>query len=191
MDDQTLIVRRPGRAPAQIELRQGDITRVGVDAIVNAANSALAGGGGVDGAIHQAAGPELMAELRRRYSSCPTGGAVVTGSGRLAEHGVRWVIHAVGPIWRGGDHGERELLVSAYQAALRLADEAGARTVAFPAISCGVYAYPLELGSKVALEAVRDGLLDARTVDRCLFVLYGWETLAAFSSARHAILAGG
>jgi O-acetyl-ADP-ribose deacetylase (regulator of RNase III) len=183
MDDQTLIVRRPGRAPAQIELRQGDITRVSVDAIVNAANSALAGGGGVDGAIHRAAGPELMTELRRRYSSCPTGGAVITGSGRLAEHGVRWVIHAVGPIWRGGGHGERDLLVSAYRTALRLADEAGARTVAFPAISCGVYAYPLSQGSKVALEAVRDGLMDARTVDQCIFVLYGRETHDAFAAA--------
>lgn len=165
---------------ASIELLSGDITTVRVDAIVNAANAELAGGGGVDGAIHRAAGPELMTELRSRYRSCPTGSAVITGSGRLAEHGVGWVVHAVGPIWRGGGHGEEDLLRSAYQTALRLADEAGAASVAFPAISAGIYGYPLERAAAVALEAVRDGLDRARTTERAVFVLFGVHALEAF-----------
>ena len=182
MERPTLIVKRPG-PPATIELERGDITLMRVDALVNAANSALAGGGGVDGAIHRAAGPELMAELHRRYTRCPAGSAVITGSAGLAGNGVKWVIHAVGPIWRGGNHDEEGQLVSAYRTALRLAHESGARSIAFPAISCGVYAYPLELGSRVALEAVRDGLADARSIERCVFVLYGWDTFQAFANA--------
>jgi O-acetyl-ADP-ribose deacetylase (regulator of RNase III) len=177
-----LVVQRLG-LPAFIELERGDITQVQVDAIVNAANSGLAGGGGVDGAIHRAAGPQLMAELRARYTRCPPGSAVITGSAGLARNGVKHVIHAVGPIWRGGSHDEESLLRSAYRTSISLAHEAGARSVAFPAISCGVYAYPLELGSKVALEAVREELADARSIERCLFVLYGWDTYQAFADA--------
>jgi O-acetyl-ADP-ribose deacetylase (regulator of RNase III) len=144
-----------------IELRQGDITTVPADAIVNAANSALAGGGGVDGAIHRAGGPTLMAELRDRYGPdrhCPTGSAVHTGAGNLP---ARWVIHAVGPIWRGGTLGEPELLASAYRTSLRLASELDARTVTFPAISCGVYGYPLDQAASIAVGTVRDWLAGA------------------------------
>ena len=179
---------RPGHAPATIELAKGDITTTEVDSIVNAANSALAGGGGVDGAIHRAAGPELMAELRARYRGCPTGGAVITSSGRLAGHGVQHVIHAVGPVWRGGGADEERLLRSAYLTSLRLAGEAGARSIAFPAISCGIYGYPLDRGARVALDAVRDGLEATPSVDRAVFVLFSDDTFAAFADAM-AILA--
>lgn len=178
-----LHVDRPGRTPALVDLTRGDITAIRADAIVNAANEALAGGGGVDGAIHRAAGRELMAELRARYRGCPTGGAVVTGSGRLAEGGVKWVVHAVGPVWRGGSRGEEGLLRSAYLAALRLADDAGATTVALPAISCGVYGYPLREGAAVALRAARDGLAHAGHLERATFVLYSEDTYAAFATA--------
>jgi O-acetyl-ADP-ribose deacetylase (regulator of RNase III) len=176
-------VDRPGRTPALIGLELGDITTVRADAIVNAANAALAGGGGVDGAIHRTAGPELMAELRSRYDGCPTGSAVITGSGRLAQRGVKWVVHAVGPVWFGGRRHEEERLRSAYLAALRLADEAGATSVALPAISCGIYGYPLREGSAVALRAVRDGLAEALVLGRATFVLYSDETYAAFAAA--------
>ena len=178
-----LWVDRPGRTPALIGLELGDITTVRADAIVNAANAALAGGGGVDGAIHRAAGPELMAELRSRYDGCPTGSAVITGSGRLAQRGVKWVVHAVGPVWFGGRRHEEERLRSAYLAALRLADEAGAASVALPAISCGIYGYPLREGSAVALRAVRDGLAEALHLERATFVLYSDDTYAAFAAA--------
>jgi O-acetyl-ADP-ribose deacetylase (regulator of RNase III) len=183
-------VERPGRTPALIGLELGDITTVRADSIVNAANAALAGGGGVDGAIHRAAGPELMAELRSRYRGCPTGSAVITGSGRLAQRGVKWVVHAVGPVWSGGHRGEEEHLRSAYLAALGLADEAGSTSVALPAISCGVYGYPLREGSAVALRAVRDGLAEARHLERATFVLYSDDTYVAFATAL-ADLAGG
>ena len=119
-----------------IRLQLGDITVENVDAIVNAANSRLAGGGGVDGAIHRAGGPAIMAETREKFpDGCPTGSAVVTGAGDLQ---ARWVVHAVGPIWRGGGEGEEELLRSAYRTALERATEVGARRIAFPAISAGV-----------------------------------------------------
>jgi O-acetyl-ADP-ribose deacetylase (regulator of RNase III) len=176
-------VGRATGAPAWIELQAGDITKIRADAIVNAANEYLAGGGGVDGAIHRAAGPDLMAELRSRYRGCPTGSAVITGSGRLAEHGVQWVVHAVGPIWRGGSQDEKELLASAYRTALHLADHAGARTVAFPAISAGIYGYPLDEAAAVALSSIRDGLAGAHTTDRAIFVLFGADPLAAFERA--------
>ena len=147
----------PGRVLALV---QGDITRIATDAIVNAANSALAGGGGVDGAIHRAGGPAIMAELRARYGGvgCPTGSAVITGAGDLP---ARWVIHAVGPVWRGGGAGEADLLASAYLTALRLADEADARSVTLPAISCGVYGYPLDTAARVAISAVAGHLAEA------------------------------
>ncbi len=178
-----LTIQRPDGERASLRLVQGDITRIAVDAIVNAANSALAGGGGVDGAIHRAAGPELMAELRSRYGGCPTGSAVITGPGRLADHGVRWVIHAVGPVWRGGGADEPALLESAYRTSLRLADEAGAASVAFPAISCGVYGYPLPQGADVAIRTVRDGLAGTHSVREAVFVLFSGDTYAAFRRA--------
>ncbi len=127
-------------------VKRGDITEERVDAIVNAANAALAGGGGVDGAVHRAAGPEL-AEALRAFGGCPTGSAVVTPGFRLP---ARWVIHAVGPVWRGGRHGEARLLAAAYASALDRAREVGAETVAFSALSTGVYGYPLEQAAAVS-----------------------------------------
>ena len=136
-----------------IEIRRADITTLRVDAIVNAANAALRGGGGVDGAIHRAAGPELLKECRR-YPGCPTGQAVLTGGYRLP---ARYVIHAVGPVWSGGGEGESGLLASAYRNAFRLALERGdVRTIAFPAISTGAYGYPKSEAASIALRAFLD-----------------------------------
>jgi O-acetyl-ADP-ribose deacetylase (regulator of RNase III) len=154
-----------------IELARGDITTQRVEMIANAANAALAGGGGVDGAIHAAAGPEVMRELRGAYpSGTPTGTAVITGAGALP---ARWIAHAVGPIWRGGDRGEAEQLASAYRSVLALADEHGARTLAFPAISLGIYGYPAADGARVALRTVRDHLAGATGIELVRFVLRG------------------
>lgn len=178
---------RPDGSLAVLDLVQGDITRFAADAIVNAANSALAGGSGVDGAIHRAAGPALMAELRERYHGCPTGSAVATGPGRLADHGVRLVIHAVGPIWRGGGYDEPALLAGAYRASLTLAEAAGARSIAFPAISCGVYGYPLDEGARVALSTVRDHLAAGGGLERATFVLFSADTFEAFEEALGAL----
>jgi O-acetyl-ADP-ribose deacetylase len=129
----------------------GDLTAQEVDAIVNAANSSLLGGGGVDGAIHRAGGPEILAESRE-LGGCETGDAKATTGGRLP---ARWVVHAVGPVWRGGEQGEAELLASAHRRALEVAADLGARTIAFPAISCGLYGYPPELAAPTAVGAVR------------------------------------
>ncbi len=168
----------------RVRLQAGDITQVSVDAVVNAANSALAGGGGVDGAIHAAAGPTVMTELQRRYDGCPTGSAVITDAGELP---ARWIIHAVGPVWRGGDQDEPQLLASAYASSLDRADEAGARSVAFAAISCGVYGYPLDAAADVALTSVRTWLSTHRgsTVEDIVFVLRGTTVMAAFRGALH------
>jgi O-acetyl-ADP-ribose deacetylase len=130
----------------------GDLTEQRVDAIVNAANESLLGGGGVDGAIHRAGGPEILAESRL-LGGCETGDAKATTAGRLP---ARWVVHAVGPVWRGGGAGEAELLASAHRRALEVARDLGARTVALPAISCGVYGYPPELAAPVAVGAARE-----------------------------------
>ncbi|MFN2462351.1 MAG: O-acetyl-ADP-ribose deacetylase [Candidatus Dormibacteria bacterium] len=146
-------------ASVQVRVVRADITELDVDAIVNAANSGLAGGGGVDGAIHRAGGPEILEETRRRFpEGCPTGQAVTTAAGRLK---ARWVIHAVGPIWRGGASGEDELLASAWRHALEEAIRHGARSVAFPSISTGVYGFPVDRASGLAIAEVR-GVL-ART----------------------------
>lgn len=168
-----------------IELWRGDITKLEVDAIANAANAALAGGGGVDGAIHRAAGPELMRELRARYpDGCPTGSAVITGAGRLR---AKYVIHAVGPIWHGGDRNEDALLAAAYRAVLDLAQQHGARTVAFPSISTGVYGFPVERAAPLALGAARAYAAEhPAAFDRLTWALFDERTLQAFRQALDA-----
>ena len=158
-----------------IEFVVGDLTEQAVDAIVNAANESLLGGGGVDGAIHRAGGPELLAESSR-LGGCPTGDAKATQAGRLP---ARWVIHAVGPVWHGGGAGEPELLASAHRRALEVAREVGAATVAFPAISCGIYGYPPELAAPVAIGAAREAEDDFELI-RFVFLDHALrETFAA------------
>jgi len=171
----------------RLRLVQGDITTVAADAIVNAANSSLRGGGGVDGAIHRAGGPSVMSDLDRRYGPgryCATGSAVVSDAGLLP---ARIVIHAVGPIWRGGAAGEPEQLASAYRTSLDLAAVEGARSVAFPAISCGVYGYPIEAAAAVAIATVRAWLRDhPAAIDSVTFVLFSHDALEVFERARDA-----
>jgi O-acetyl-ADP-ribose deacetylase (regulator of RNase III) len=148
---------------------QGDITRQEVDAIVNAANERLRGGGGVDGAIHRAAGPDLLEECIQ-IGGCPTGEARITKGYRLP---ARFVIHTVGPVWQGGDRGEAEKLAACYRNALRLALENGAKTVAFPGISTGVYGYPLEDATRIAMTTVRDCLAEMPAIEEVRFVTFG------------------
>jgi len=158
---------------------QADITTLAVDAIVNAANTSLLGGGGVDGAIHRAAGPELLAECRT-LGGCETGRAKITRGYRLP---ARWVIHAVGPVWRDGSHGEPELLASAYRESLRLAAEHDARTVAFPAISCGVYGYPVDKAAAIAVSEVRRFLDADERIERVTLTCFGTAVLQAYRRA--------
>ena len=157
----------------------GDITQVQVDAIANAANCTLLGGGGVDGAIHRAAGPELLAECRTLHG-CETGQAKITKGYNLP---AKYVLHTPGPIWKGGDHGERELLASSYRSCLELAAEHGCKTVAFPSISTGVYHFPLELAAPIAVKTVRTFLTDHPQIQRVIFVCFSQNVKDAYDKA--------
>lgn len=163
----------------RIEIQTADITTLAVDAIVNAANTSLLGGGGVDGAIHRAAGPGLLEECRG-LGGCATGSAKIT-KGYLLP--ARHVIHAVGPVWQGGSHGEDELLASCYRTALSLAEAHGLRSIAFPAISCGVFAFPVDRAAGVVMETLAEELPRCRTVERVVFAMREGATEAAFRSA--------
>ena len=163
----------------RIEVVEADITRLAVDAIVNAANTSLLGGGGVDGAIHRAAGPELLVECRT-LGGCETGQARITRGYRLP---ARWVIHAVGPVWRGGSSGEPDLLASAYRESLRLAADHGVRTIAFPAISCGVYGYPVAEAASIAVNEVRAFLQSRSSIEHVTLACFGRTVLDAYLRA--------
>ena len=165
-------------AQGLIEVVRGDITQQRVDAIVNAANTSLLGGGGVDGAIHRAGGPAILEECRR-LGGCATGDAKATAGYRLP---ARWVIHTVGPVWRGGNEREAELLASCYARSLEIADDLGARTIAFPAISTGVYGFPVERAAPIALRTVRDTAAGT-SVERPVFVLFSAHDLEVHRAA--------
>jgi O-acetyl-ADP-ribose deacetylase (regulator of RNase III) len=167
-----------------IELFQGDITRLQVDAIVNAANSRLAGGGGVDGAIHRAGGPAIMAECKNR-GGCPTGEAVITTGGKLP---ARYVIHTVGPVYRNGSSGEAQLLKNAYANSLNLAEAKGVKTVAFPSISTGVYGYPIDAAAKIAICTVVDHLNGQTILEKVVFVLFSSPDLEVYTNNIQAFL---
>ena len=168
----------------RIEVVRGDITTQAVDAIVNAANESLLGGGGVDGAIHRAAGPELLEECRR-IGGCPTGQARITKGYRLPAH---WVIHTVGPVWRGGDHDEPELLASCYRTSLAAAREKGCGIVAFPAISCGVYGYPLALAAKTSIQTVLGELANQRLPHTVRWVMFDDEAYRTWTELPESTL---
>jgi O-acetyl-ADP-ribose deacetylase (regulator of RNase III) len=171
----------------RIELVRGDITRQAVDAVVNAANSGLLGGGGVDGAIHRAGGPSILEECRRLRASrgpLPAGQAVITGAGALP---CRHVVHAVGPVWQGGSAGEAATLASAYRSSITLAAVNGARTIALPSISTGVYGYPVAAAARVALETARELLLAGTVVDTLRWVLFSDADLETYRQALAAL----
>ncbi len=167
---------------AWIEVLEGDITKENVDAVVNAANSSLLGGGGVDGAIHRAGGPAILAECRE-LNGCETGEAKITTAGNMP---ARHVIHTVGPIYRDGAHGEPELLASCYRRSLEVAVENGLETVAFPAISCGVYGYPIPEAAEIAINTVKAFLKSQPAIKRVRFVLFGANTYGPFEAALKA-----
>ena len=162
-----------------IELIQGDITDLPADAFVNAANEQLQLGAGVAGAIRRRGGPAIQKECDR-IGGCPTGSAVVTGGGDLT---ARWVIHAVGPVWRGGEAGEEELLASAVRSSLERAEEVGAKSIAFPAISTGIYGFPLDRAAEISIAEARGFSPRARSLERILFCLFDDRALAAFEKA--------
>jgi O-acetyl-ADP-ribose deacetylase (regulator of RNase III) len=172
----------------KLHLAMGDITEERTDAIVNAANSSLLGGGGVDGAIHRAGGPAILEEcraIRSRQGECPAGQAVVTCGGRLA---ARFVIHTVGPVWRGGDRGEKALLATCYRNSLRLAAEMGLSSVAFPSISTGIYGYPVKEAAPAALAAVAEFMKEEdRAPALVRFVLFDEKTFRAYREALEAL----
>lgn len=163
----------------RMELVKGDITKEHVDAIVNAANTTLLGGGGVDGAIHRAAGPELLEECKR-IGGCPTGEARITKGYKLP---AKYVIHAVGPIWHGGTSGEDRLLASAYLNSLKLAVEYGIRTISFPSISTGAYRFPVEKAARIALCTVKEFLDSNQSIERVRFVCFDDRTMQAYREA--------
>ena len=169
-------------ADSRIEVIQGDITGLQVDAIVNAANNSLLGGGGVDGAIHRAAGPELLDECRQ-LKGCPTGEARITGGYRLP---ARHVIHTVGPVWQGGDHREAELLASCYRNSLQLAVDRQLNSIAFPAISCGVYGYPLDQAAEIAVSEIRKFIKQDSPLERVILVAFNDELYGVLQAALKA-----
>ena len=172
----------------RLALVQGDITRQATDAIVNAANSGLMGGGGVDGAIHRAGGPAIMEEcrkIREKIGRLPAGKAVITTGGRLK---TKYVIHTVGPVWHGGTSGEAELLASAYRENLRLATDKGLKSISFPAISTGAYGYPLEPAARVALQTVIDFLSQNKTLEEVVFVLYDSATYQIYAETLRKLM---
>lgn len=172
----------------RLTLKTGDLTREQVDAIVNAANSSLMGGGGVDGAIHRAGGPAILEECKAivaRQGSLPPGEAVMTTGGKLP---ARYVIHTVGPVWHGGKQGEAEVLASAYRRSLELAVEKGLQTVAFPSISTGAYRYPLEQAARVALQAIADFLRPGTGLQEVRLVLFDEHTYHAYQEALEKLL---
>ncbi len=168
---------------AIIEIVQGDLTREDVDAIVNAANKTLLGGGGVDGAIHRAGGPAIIEECRKLHG-CETGDAKITTGGKLA---ARHVIHTVGPVYRDGKHNEPQLLASCHRRSLEVAVEHGLKTVSFPAISCGVYGYPIPDAARIAVSTVEAFLKAHPTIERVRFVLFSKEVQAVFARALEAL----
>lgn len=166
-----------------IRIIMGDITLQETEAIVNAANSGLLGGGGVDGAIHRAGGPQILSEckeIRARQGTLPTGRAVITGGGRLK---ARYVIHTVGPVWSGGKKGEDELLRSAYRSSLSLAKEKGIRSVSFPSVSTGIYSFPVDRAARIALREVRDFVSNNPGFEEVRFVLFSAPVLKEFETA--------